>query len=223
MIVSLLKSEYELIRDRLRFVQYQSEMRKRGVTVQLGANIEGISGIKLGAGSVVYNRATISASYLHPSANLYSKHEGTITIGERCVVMPGAIIASYGGRVFIGDDVSLNPGVVVYGHGGVKIGDKTRIGTYTAIIPQMHNYADVSRPIMEQGMTMKGIIIGSDVWIGAGVKILDGVNIGDGAILAAGSVVQTDVPPYGMVAGVPARLFSSRWSSGKQDGIVGIR
>lgn len=59
------------------------------------------------------------------------------------------------------------------------------------------------------------IIIGNDVWIGARVIVLDGVVIGNGAILAANSVVTKNVPPYAIVAGVPAKIIKYRFSEEK--------
>lgn len=53
--------------------------------------------------------------------------------------------------------------------------------------------------------------IGNDVWLGAQVFVKRGVRIGDGAIVGAGAVVTRDVPDYGIVAGVPARLIRSRF------------
>ena len=53
--------------------------------------------------------------------------------------------------------------------------------------------------------------IGNDVWIGNNVNIL-GANIGDGAVVAAGAVVTKDVPPYAIVAGVPAEIKRYRFS-----------
>lgn len=53
--------------------------------------------------------------------------------------------------------------------------------------------------------------IGHEVWIGAGVIVRRGVCIGDGAIIGAGSVVNRDVPPYAIVAGVPATVKRMRF------------
>lgn len=55
-------------------------------------------------------------------------------------------------------------------------------------------------------------IIGNDVWIGHGVTITAGVNVGDGAIVAAGAVVTKDVPPFSIVAGVPAQVIKFRFT-----------
>ena len=53
--------------------------------------------------------------------------------------------------------------------------------------------------------------VGNDVWIGCNVLVLDGVTIGDGAVIGAGSVVTKDVPPYAIMAGVPAKLIRYRF------------
>ena len=55
------------------------------------------------------------------------------------------------------------------------------------------------------------ISIGSDVWIGNGVRILQGVQIGDGAVIAAKALVNRDVPPYAIVAGIPAKIVRFRF------------
>jgi len=57
----------------------------------------------------------------------------------------------------------------------------------------------------------KTVVIGNDVWIGSRAIIMQGVTIGTGAVIGAGSVVTRDVPPYAVVAGVPARLIRMRF------------
>ena len=54
-------------------------------------------------------------------------------------------------------------------------------------------------------------VIGSDVWIGQNAVILPGVQIGDGAIIGASSVVGSDVAPYTIVAGNPAKVLRKRF------------
>ena len=51
------------------------------------------------------------------------------------------------------------------------------------------------------------IHIGPNVWIGFDSCLLPGVTIGQGAVVGARSVVTTDVPPYTIVAGNPARVI----------------
>ena len=66
-------------------------------------------------------------------------------------------------------------------------------------------------PAMED-LPIKGdTVIGNDVWIGQNAVILPGVRIGDGAIIGANSVVSSDVEPYTIVAGNPAREIRKRF------------
>ncbi|MFZ4728406.1 MAG: Vat family streptogramin A O-acetyltransferase [Pseudanabaena sp.] len=54
-------------------------------------------------------------------------------------------------------------------------------------------------------------VIGNDVWIGYETAIMPGVQVGDGAIVAAKSVVVSDVPPYTIFGGNPAKLIRQRF------------
>ena len=49
------------------------------------------------------------------------------------------------------------------------------------------------------------ILIKKGAWIGARAIILPNVTVGEGSIIGAGAVVTKDVPPYTVVAGVPAK------------------
>lgn len=55
------------------------------------------------------------------------------------------------------------------------------------------------------------LTLGHDVWIGHGAVVLAGRSVGTGAVVAAGAVVAKDVPPYAIVAGVPARIVKWRF------------
>ena len=62
-----------------------------------------------------------------------------------------------------------------------------------------------------EGVSKGNIILDDDVWIGYGATILSGVHIGQGAVVAAGAVVTSNVPPYSIVGGVPARVIKYRF------------
>ncbi|ENX6806719.1 TPA: CatB-related O-acetyltransferase, partial [Escherichia coli] len=66
-------------------------------------------------------------------------------------------------------------------------------------------------------------IIGNDVWIGNDVVLKGGIAIGDGAVIAANSVVTKDVPPYAIVAGVPAKIIRFRFDSNVIDELLRIK
>lgn len=57
----------------------------------------------------------------------------------------------------------------------------------------------------------KRVKVGNDVWIGTGVMVMGGVTIGDGAVIGAGAIVTKDVPPYAVVAGIPAKIIRYRF------------
>ena len=54
-------------------------------------------------------------------------------------------------------------------------------------------------------------VVGNDVWIGREARIMPGVTIGDGAVIGAHSVVASDIPPYAIAVGNPARVVRRRF------------
>ena len=55
------------------------------------------------------------------------------------------------------------------------------------------------------------VIIEEDVWIGTNATIMPGVTLGRGSIVAAGAIVTKSVPPYALVAGIPAKIISKKF------------
>lgn len=82
----------------------------------------------------------------------------------------------------------------------------------------------VSEQCYDEGLDKKyQIQIGNDVWIGDSAIILSGVKIGDGAAVAAGAVVTKDVPPYAIVAGIPARVIRCRFDEEKIRSLIDFK
>lgn len=73
--------------------------------------------------------------------------------------------------------------------------------------------ANIKKTSMKEDIVSKGAIsIGHDVWIGTHSVILSGVTIATGVVVAANSVVVSDIPPYAIVAGSPAKIIKYRFS-----------
>ena len=66
-------------------------------------------------------------------------------------------------------------------------------------------------------------VIGNDVWIGKRAIIKAGVIIGDGAVVGAGAVVTKDVPPYAIVAGMPAKIIKYRFDEETITRLLSVR
>ncbi|MEX1368080.1 MAG: acyltransferase [Nannocystaceae bacterium] len=145
--------------------------------------------------------------FIAPDAQLFAEPRREIVLGDRCSVAAGCFVH---GPVELGDEVSLNPRVVLDGGAaGIAIGTGTRIAADVHVYAWDHGTAP-ERPIRDQPVRSRGITIGTDVWIGAGAGITDGVRIGDHAVVGLHAVVTRDVPPWAIVAGVPARVVGDR-------------
>jgi acetyltransferase-like isoleucine patch superfamily enzyme len=187
---------------------YWAALRALRVGRSLGARSRVSAAAKLRG-----SRASIvigADSWLDEDCVLDTRAGGSIEIGERTELHRGALLMTYGGDIRIGRNCSVNPYCVLYGHGGLTIGDNVRIAAHVVIVSANHNFARTDIPIAHQGVTARGINIGSDVWIGAGARVLDGIRVDDGAIIAAGAVVNGDVPARTIVGGVPARSIGVR-------------
>ena len=122
---------------------------------------------------------------IHPTANIEPRvglHSTDITLGPHAGLAEGCWV-----------------------QGPLTIGRYTMIGPELRVYTTNHAHGRIDVPMQDQGHDEpQPVAIGDDVWIGARVMIMPGVTIGEGSIIAAGAVVTKDVPPYSIVAGVPA-------------------
>jgi acetyltransferase-like isoleucine patch superfamily enzyme len=115
----------------------------------------------------------------------------------------------------IGDDVYIGPGAHFRANKGLTIGDKVLFGPNVTIVGGDHNTSVVGAYMSDTRVKRPQddlpVIIEDDVWVGACSIILKGVTIRRGAIVGAGAIVTRDVPPYALVARVPAGVIRYRW------------
>ncbi|MGE4447223.1 MAG: CatB-related O-acetyltransferase [Azospira sp.] len=147
---------------------------------------------------------------------------------------------AYLGKVEVADDLPIEIGRQTYfsGHSLLRGKDALKIGAFTSIAEglylntsaDLHPYQYASminfsteRRCGGDGLSMDisfdqiesqktGVSIGSDVWIGRDVRIFSGAQVADGCVIAERSLVRGDTEPYGVYAGIPAKLKKFRFS-----------
>jgi len=134
-----------------------------------------------------------------------------VSIGKYAIIRPGNL---YGGEpgegLRVGDHSNIGPYCYIGCSGLISIGKNVMISPRVSIYAENHVFDSTEDTIKSQGVKRKTVVIEDDCWIAANSIILAGVTIGKGSVVAAGSVVSKDVPPYSVVAGVPARIIKSR-------------
>jgi acetyltransferase-like isoleucine patch superfamily enzyme len=142
-------------------------------------------------------------------------HGGTggLTIGAGSFIMNGCRLHVFNYRdltqagIRLGRRTFLGEGSTMRGQGGIVVGDNVLFGPHTQVLAVDHVFMNPEMPVMDQGITARGIVIEDNCWIGAGATVLDGVTIGRGAVIGAGAVVTTSIPPHSLAVGVPARVI----------------
>lgn len=89
--------------------------------------------------------------------------------------------------------------------GNLIVEEGVSIGPRVSLIMRSHDVSQIEKYGRVMGSYAGNIWIKRGAWIGSGAIILPNISIGECAVVAAGSVVTKDVPPYTLVAGVPAK------------------
>ena len=134
-----------------------------------------------------------------------------VSLGDNCLIYRKVII---GNNVKIGEYTSINDGTVVESG---SIGKACSLGVDCIISPGIHtmNFFTTSSLLYKKLFTQpeNTTKICDDVWIGSRAIIMRGVTIGTGAVVGANAVVTKNVPPYAIVAGVPAKVIKYRFDN----------
>ena len=122
-------------------------------------------------------------------------------VPESTTVFP-PFYTNIGRNILLGNNVFINHACSFLDIGGITIEDHVMIGPRVNITSENHLVEVAGR----KTMVPKAVVICENAWIGAGATILPGVTVGRNSVVAAGAVVNKDVPPNTVVAGVPARV-----------------
>ena len=169
--------------------------------------------------SLPWNRARIHWQFLRREAFvrwpvhgnvLEALSEGRLEIGRGALLEPNVWITAPGeARVRIGEGTFLNLGVMVAAHRLVEIGAHCMLANGCFVSDAGHRFEDPDTPITWQGFESKGPTrIGDNCWLGVHVVVTSGVTIGERCVVGANSVVTSDLAPFSLAAGAPARVLS---------------
>ncbi len=110
---------------------------------------------------------------------------------------------NYGKNISLGKNVFINHACSFLDLGGITIEDDVMIGPRVSITSENHPTDIKTR----KTMVPSSVLIKRNVWIGASATILPGVTVGENSVVAAGALVNKDVPPNTVVAGIPAKVI----------------
>jgi len=122
-------------------------------------------------------------------------------------------IGEYAGKKFeprleIGDGTSVGSNAHFIACDRVSIGKNVVIAQRVYISDNLHGYEDISKDIMAQPLVHPGpVTIEDEVWLGEGVCVLPNVTIGKHSVIGSNAVVTSNIPPYSVAVGVPAKVI----------------
>lgn len=167
-------------------------------------------GVSIGSGTKL-NLATLSAR--EPKGC-------SVSIGSNSNIEASLVLERESARISIGSRTHLGGGTLVAAASSIEIGDDVLIAFEALIMDhnshslkfreRQHDVRDWLQGSKDWStVATVPVKISDKAWIGVRAVILKGVTIGEGAVVGAGSIVTSDVPPWTIVAGNPARIIRS--------------
>ena len=136
--------------------------------------------------------------------------DATLRIGRWAWIGHASKIRVHEGEVSIGAKTVIGQECTISAYQHVSIGRECIIADRVMLIDFDHGVTEVERPIRSQGIYMRDVRVGHNVWIGYGACVLRGVSIGENSVVGTSSVVTREVPANAVVAGAPARVVRMR-------------
>ena len=146
--------------------------------------------------------------------SIYLAKDATLDVDAFDVYAGSRINVNAGAKLSLGSGY-MNHDCVIDCFDSISIGHHVFISERVVLRDSdNHSIQDMEAISSDESAVIAPIVIGDHVWIGMNVIVLKGVTIGEGAIVAAGSVVNKDIPPHCLVAGVPAKVVKTdvTWS-----------
>jgi len=182
--------------------------KKVGSVYEKMKNLQCSSMVLMGEGSRFHGQAAVVN---------FQRDRTKINIGKNTHIRGELLVFPYGGDIQIGDLCYIGEGSKLWSGEKIMIGDHVGIAHNVNIIDFAHEADHLERaagfehiftkghPMVKGNIPTAQITIEDHVIIYANSTILRGVTIGEGAVISAGSVVLTNVQPFTLMMGNPAR------------------
>ena len=149
---------------------------------------------------------------VHVGSGVGFKHPETFEVGHGVFIGAQAYLQGrFDGRCVIGDHVWIGPQSYLDAR-DLAIEEYVGWGPGAKVLGSTHTGIPVDVPVIETDLEIRPVRIEAWADIGTNAVVLPGVTVGRGSLVGAGAVVTTDVPPFAVAAGVPARFL--RWREG---------
>lgn len=143
----------------------------------------------------------------HHIRNFIYKYIFCVDLQSKAVIYFGSEIRSHQ-NLHIGEGTIIGDRSILDARRGIYIGKNVNFSSNVKIWSYQHDHSDPYFNCTEQ--KVGPVYIEDRAWIGPDVTILHSVTIGEGAVVAAGAVVTKDIPPFSIVAGIPAKVIGER-------------
>lgn len=124
-------------------------------------------------------------------------------------------------QLIIGEGTTIGRFNHIYATKKIEFGCNVLTADKVYISDNLHEYADVHKPIKQQPIKqLKEVYLGDGCWIGENVCII-GASIGKNSVIGANSIVTKDIPDFCVAVGVPAKVIkkfdfiNNQWTSVK--------
>jgi acetyltransferase-like isoleucine patch superfamily enzyme len=151
---------------------------------------------------------------IHYSCEIRKFYSHKIRIGDSIILDPdvwlNVPLVSEGDEaaIQVGNGSRIGRRSVISAINHIELQEKVLLAPSVYITDHNHEYSDIDKPIVDQGVTSGGrIIIERNCWLGYGCMILGtkgDLVIGRNSVIGAYAVVTGSCPPYSVVAGNPA-------------------
>lgn len=157
------------------------------------------AGLRVGSGAAFQHLETFEIGdgvFIGPQVYIQGRFDGTCRIGNYVWIGPQSYFDAR--DLVIEEYVGLGPG--------------------TRVLGSTHTGKPIDVPIVQTDLTIKPVTIEAWADVGTSATILPGITVGRGSMVGAGAVVTRDVPPFAVVAGVPARIIGDRQDPSRKGG-----